>query len=230
MAYSENNKRLIVRLSREQSAERICTLLSKKVSIENGYEFVQSLARSRGLSYDLADWEELIARVPSSKMIRMWQSIMFKELPKIELSKNTKELEHISSLQTTVRSFIDSLALPKHVDDFDEFDRARNLTWLAFKRLIGDAHWPMLVAHIGEAAEDSLMEMAFRLEPEELKETRDHPDEIVIVNSSSTEIADLIHEAYDLVSSCGLDIIAEESDPQVWESHGIHRYCQWCQP
>jgi hypothetical protein len=170
--------------------------------------------------------------------------------------QSAQQVRHISDLQKLAKEFLDSLVYPADTEDWDDLHQTQYALWQAFKRLIGDARWPMLAAHLGDFADD-FKNMAVKLEPMILIEPRKNraetrkkineptaimhriddpvllgshkmPDKIEVYLISMDELVNVIREAHTLKSKSHLDIIVEEKDTQEWERHGLKQRCSWC--
>jgi hypothetical protein len=138
--------------------------------------------------------------------------------------KEAKQIEHTSIVQRLVREFLDSIIYPADKESWDDLDKSRNSLWQAFKRITGDAHWPVLAAHLGDY-EDAFWNMRERLEPPELAEAREKSEKIVITNYSMDDVIEIINEAYALISRSHLNLIVEKADVKEWEYGGLKRSC-----
>ena len=140
--------------------------------------------------------------------------------------KEAKQIEHVSSLQELVREFLDSVGDPADYDDLD-VEKARNSLWQAFRRITGDARWPMLAAHLADYA-DAFYNMTERLVPPEVAKARATPGKPVVTNYSTDDMIEIIDEAYAFISRSPLNLIAEMADTEEWECSGLKPWCQWC--
>jgi len=145
-----------------------------------------------------------------------------------ESSLQRQQMEHISSLQQLARSAIESYPTffnTGHITiatyDINDawYDFLKNLYNL-FQKLINDAYWTSLAAHLGGESE-KIKHMPNRINIECTRIPREE------LSLHSNELEAIVNEASNLLSG-GLAVVAWFGDTKEWEHRGLKPTCPFC--
>ncbi len=192
---------------------------------------------------DISKWEH--GRIPPEDIIKELEKILStpkglllkaagytlgEELNEVESEKelSLRQMEHISSLQQLARSAIESYPTFFNTDHlifatYDINDQwyvcLKNLYNL-FQKLINDAYWISLAAHLGNESE-KIKHMPNRINIECTRIPREE------LSLHSNELEAIANEASNLLSG-GLAVVAWYGDTKEWERHGLKPTCPFC--
>jgi excisionase family DNA binding protein len=130
------------------------------------------------------------------------------------------QIEHISRLQALAKRAVNAAydqGIPSGPSDLEE---AEIKYWRIFGELTGDANWRALAAHLGDEAK-AIENMASTLEPDLVPPWK--------MGEAIEPYMKIVRDAYNLLTSGGLKLIAENGDEKAWERFGLSSKCRWCQ-